>query len=205
MTSLKTKAGPLTFEYDLNDPEVLVTFPQDFAQFLARYSTLEDVEAFLALLERYFKATALEDLNFATVCNIAAKFADIVDTSGVPFDKNEFFNYDAPAKTAEDILAEEDARDERDVPHEVIPSFPEVEVIVAPRDDVAMIVYRAIMGLKDSGYRRAAANLRSEARQLMRTRPLMLEMLRLVESYVFVDYILAIEHNEAEQRKARRR
>jgi hypothetical protein len=196
----------LRFEYDLHDPSYVVKFPEAFAAFLARNSTPEDVDAFLVMLTKYVKSTGTEDLNFATICNIAAQFADITDVSGVGFEENEYLSAEG-AQSAEDILVQldEEAKQERDTPIEVAPDFPQVEVVVKPGDHLADVLCNAIIGLKDCGFRKGAARLVSDARALLRTDSAMIEMLRLIESYVFVDYDPAINSPLQRERKLRLR
>jgi hypothetical protein len=196
----------LQFEYDLHDPSYVVKFPEAFAAFLARNSTPEDVDAFLVMLTKYVQSTGQEDLNFATICNIAAQFADLIDISGVGFDENTYLSAEG-AQSAEDVLAQldEEAEQERDTPIEVAPDFPQVEVIVKPGDHLPDVLISAVIGLKDCGFRKGAAMLVKDARGLLRTDSTMIEMLRLIESYVFVDYDPALASPLPRERKLRLR
>lgn len=194
----------LRFDTDLSDPTAVYHLPEHFVHFLKENERDREALEFLDTITNYMSKVNPEDYSLEDICTIASWYADIFDFSGVPFDENIFLKgaedeeeahpvldsakeFSKPAKSAEEVLEDLD----RDMPTKIEPKHPDVILEFTPHDEVSLsdLVYAAIFELRRHQYRKSADRIAREIRQATRTDCHPVEILRIIDAYISVEYV----------------
>lgn len=187
----------LQYTIDATDPYQVYSFVEDFRDYLHGAGHEYEARMFEALIANYTAKVDPENMHFGDILTIASQFAEIVETSGTDLSENIFLkDYDGTG--AEQVLAEleeetsgEDHREHEsdDGPLEIVPFFPNVLVEITRSDTLESLVDKAFTGLTLEGYPHAVNRLAAELRELLRSHPRNLDLIRLVRHYVTVEAV----------------
>lgn len=183
----------LQYTIDATDPYQVYSFVEDFRDYLHREGHEYEARMFEALIANYTAKVDKENMHFGDILTIGSQFADIVETSETDLSENIFLK-DYDGYGAEKVLAEleEETAESRDHesddgPLEIIPFFPNVLVEITYADTLESLVDKALTGLTLEGYPHAVDRLAAELRELLRSHPRNLDLIRLVCHYVDVE------------------